>query len=99
MHILPTAIRELLRHTGARCFVRSGAIGYDGAVLWNFIEVLSKLFLGHPDRIRQFLIRFRPGLRVSDVDKRELLAAIHPFFYFVGRDSGYFHATFPLRLF
>ena len=56
MHIPPTAVRKFLRHTGARCFVRSSAIGNNGAVFRNFIEVLFKLFLGHPDRIRQFLI-------------------------------------------
>jgi len=93
MHILPTAIRKLLRHTGARYLVRSGAIGYNGTVPGNLAEVLFKLSTEDSNGIRQFLIRLRPGLRVSDINKCELFTTIHAFAHFVDRDSGDFHTT------
>jgi|GEM_PF-2854898 len=52
MHVFPTTFREFLRHTGARSFVGSSAIGYDGAVPWYFIQVGRELFSGHSDRVR-----------------------------------------------
>src|SRR4029078_4675344 len=40
MNILPTVIDQNLRHTGARCFVRSSAVGDYGAIFGNFSEML-----------------------------------------------------------
>jgi hypothetical protein len=56
MNILPTTVTEFLRHTGAGCFVRSSAVGYNRAVLWYFIEMFLDLIGGHAKSIRQFLV-------------------------------------------
>ena len=52
MHVFPTTFRKFLRHPGARCFVRSSAIGDNRAILWYFIDVCRELFSGDSDSVR-----------------------------------------------
>jgi len=52
MRVFPTTIREFLRHPGAGCFVRSSAVGYDRAVLWNLIEMFRDLIGRHAQSVR-----------------------------------------------
>ena len=79
MDILPTAIRELLCHTGTRSFVRSRAVSDDHAIVRDLLEVLIHFAGGNPDRTRKLLVRFRPCLRISRIDKRERLSPVQPF--------------------
>ena len=53
VHALPTAIRQFLRHTGARRLVRSGAVGDDGAVARYLVQMLFNLIGRHADRAGQ----------------------------------------------
>jgi hypothetical protein len=94
MHILPTAIREFLCHTGTRRLVRSRAVSNDGAIVWNFVGVLIDCVSRHSNRTGQFLIGLTPRLRISRIDKRELLAAIQPLCDLVHCNSCYLHAYY-----
>src|SRR5215207_3946234 len=91
VHVLPTLLKQLERHTGARPFVRSSAVGDDGAVARYLVEVLLQLTRGDADRPGQFCLRLAPRLRVARVDVCELLAPVQTLFYFVDCDSGRFH--------
>src|SRR5215213_9583248 len=50
VNILPALLKQLERHTGARSFVRSGAVGDDRAAERYLFEVLLDLVRGHADR-------------------------------------------------
>jgi hypothetical protein len=52
MHILPATVAEFLRHPGAGCFVRSSAVGYDGAVLRNLVQMFGDFFSGDANSVR-----------------------------------------------
>jgi hypothetical protein len=95
MHVLPATISEFLRHPGAGRFMRSRAVGYDGAVLWYFVQMFPDLISGDANRIRQFLVRLSPRRRVPCVNKRELFTTIHPLTDFIRSDSRYFHLPLP----
>ncbi len=56
MHVFPTGFSEFLRHTGAGSFVRSGAVRYDRAVLWNFVEMLGEFVAGHANGAGQLRV-------------------------------------------
>ena len=94
MRVFPTAVEEILCHTGTRCFMRSSAVSDDRAIVGNLIQVLVDLVGRHSDRAWQFLIRLSPGLRVPRIDKSELLAAIHPLRNLVWCNSCCFHSAF-----
>jgi len=98
MNIFPTAVNKFLRHTGAGCFVRSSAIGYNCAVLWYLIEMFLDLIGGHAQSIRQFRIRLPPRRRIPCIDKRELFATLQPLSYFIRSNSRCFHRTPSLLL-
>jgi hypothetical protein len=55
--------------------------------------MLFELFSSDSDRSRQLTVRLPPSLRVSRINKRELLTPIQPLFYFIDRDSCCFHAS------
>src|SRR5678815_5310861 len=86
MHILPTTVSKLLRHTGARPFVWSSAVGNHCAVFGYIVEMLLKLFGRNSDSVRQLSIRFLPCRRVARIYKGKLLPTIHPFLYFIDCD-------------
>src|SRR6185369_5852157 len=93
MNIFPTTFGEFLRHTGAGCFVRSRAVGYDCAILWYLAEMFLDFISRHAKSIRQFLIRLSPRRRIPCVNKCELFATIKTLSYFIRSDSRCFHIT------
>ena len=95
MHVLPAMISEILRHTGAGCFMWSRAVGYDDAVLWYLVEMFLNLISGDANSIRQFLVCLSPRRRIPCVNKRELFTAIHPLTDFIRSNSRYFHLPLP----
>jgi hypothetical protein len=56
MHVFPTGFSEFLRHPGAGSFVRSGAVRYDCAVFWDFVEMLGEFIAGYANGVGQFRI-------------------------------------------
>src|SRR5205814_6579396 len=52
MHIFPATLGKLLRHTGARSFVRSSAISYHCAIFGYLFEVFVKFSSRHSKRVR-----------------------------------------------
>jgi len=87
--------RELQRHTGARGFMRSSAVGDHCTVVRNLGKVLLNFVSGHAYRARQFQFGVGPSPRISRVNECEFLAAIHSFLDFVNRYSGRFHICSP----
>src|ERR1051325_5630012 len=93
MDILPAVLHQDLRHTGARCFVRSSTVSNDGAVSRNFIEMLFHIVGGSADRSGQFRRRFTPSVWIARVDECKHLAAIHTLLNFINSNSGCFHRS------
>jgi hypothetical protein len=91
MNVFPTTFGEFLRHTGAGCFVRSRAVGYDCAILWYLVEMFLDFVGRHAKSIRQFPIRLSPRGGIPCVNERELFATIEPLSYFISSDSRCFH--------
>ena len=56
MNVFPTGFSEFLRHTGAGIFVRSGAVRYDRAVFWDFVEMLGEFVAGYANGVGQFRV-------------------------------------------
>src|SRR5688572_16834589 len=96
MHVLETAFCKLLRHTGARCLMRSSAVSNHSSIVRNLFEVLLDFIRRNAYSAWQFHSRFSPGFGIASVDKRKLFIAIHSFFNFIHRDSCYFHLAPPL---
>jgi hypothetical protein len=57
----------------------------------DLVEMLLHLAGRNSNRAGQFLIRLSPRLRISRIDKGELLAPIQPLANLVNCDSGCFH--------
>ena len=91
VHVLPAPLKQLERHTGARPFVRSSAVGDDRAVARDLAEVLLQLTRRDADRPRQLRLGLAPRLRVARVHEDELLAPLHALFNLFDRDPGGFH--------
>src|SRR5690348_2364162 len=78
MHIRPAVIHQFDRRTGARRFVRSGAIGHNRLALGDGIDMLIELVEGNPNRAFDLSRRPLPRPRVADINEYNLLARIHP---------------------
>jgi hypothetical protein len=91
MHILPTAIDEFLCHTGTRSFVRSSTVRDHRSIVWDLVEMLIDFLGGNAYRARQLLLSLSPRRRISRINKRELLPAVHPLSNFINRNSCRFH--------
>ena len=76
MHIFEAVIVQDLRHTGARAFVRSSAIGYDRAISRNVREMFLDLIGRDADCAGQFCFSFRPGFWIASVHKKCVFATI-----------------------
>jgi len=91
MHIPEALCNQLLRHTGARSFIRSSTISDDRAIARDFRKVLLDIIGRHPDSSGQFCFGFTPGYGISRVNKRKFLPTIHSFLDLVHSDSRSFH--------
>ena len=91
MNVFPTTIRELLCHTGTRCFVRSCAVCDDCTIVRNLVEMLFHFAGRYANRGGKFLVGFSPRLRISRINKRELFAPVQPFCDFIYYDSCCLH--------
>jgi hypothetical protein len=91
VNILITILKQLERHTGARAFVRSSAVGDDRPVARNLAEVLLQVVSGYADRSWDLHVGIAPRYRVPRVDEGELLAPAHALFNFIDSDSGCLH--------
>jgi len=87
MHVFEVMLFENVRHTGARSFVRSSAIGHDRAVAWNVREMLFDLIGRDANRARQFRVAFRPSLGVACVDEEDISVLREPFSHLVDGNS------------
>jgi len=92
MHVLPTAIREFLCHTGTGPLARSSAVSDDSAVVRNLVEMLAYLIGRHSNGVWQLQVRLPPRLRISRINKRERLTTINPLANLVDCDSCSFHS-------
>jgi hypothetical protein len=78
---------KFLRQTGARAFVRSSAVRHDRSVLGDSGKVFFELVYRNSDRFRQHGVRFRPSLRITDVNQHEIVTGFHSPLQFVNGDS------------
>ena len=70
------SISEDARHTGARCFVRSGTERDGGTVAWYVIEACDEVLGGNPQRTLGHARERAPGALGHDIEQ-ECFAGSH----------------------
>jgi hypothetical protein len=78
---------ENVRRPGARCFLRSSAVGHDGAVTWDVGEMLLSLISRYADGARKFCVGFTPRFRIPRIDEEYVFVTIETRAYLINSDS------------
>ncbi len=90
-HVCPAVVQQHLRHTGARMFLRSGAVGHHEPALRDFVEVRFHLVWRHANRSGNSRLRALPGVIRARVDERDRLAPVQSTLELIYRDALWFH--------
>ena len=86
-HIFVPALLKFQRQTGARALVRSSAVRHNGFVLRDSRKNFFELVHWYSNRFWQHGVRFRPSLRVTNVDQHEFFSGFHSPLEFVNSNS------------